>query len=61
MISTLHIAVIFYSLSQFIIDKIEDPNEELLRWTEIICLKKDVYCKEFKFTSNHFDEKKLLR
>ncbi|CAB4495722.1 uncharacterized protein OCT59_009562 [Rhizophagus irregularis] len=42
-------------------NKIEDPNEELLRWTEIICLKKDVYCKEFKFTSNHFDEKKLLR
>ncbi|GES85468.1 CST complex subunit STN1-like [Rhizophagus clarus] len=42
-------------------NKVEDPNEELLRWIEIISLKKDVYCKEFKLPSNHLEEKELMR
>ncbi|CAI2167208.1 18035_t:CDS:2 [Funneliformis geosporum] len=28
-------------------EKLEDPNEELLRWTEIIYLKNHVYCREY--------------
>ncbi|RIA95514.1 hypothetical protein C1645_816609 [Glomus cerebriforme] len=42
-------------------DKIEDPNEELLRWIEIIDLKTNVYSKEYKITLNHSNEKGLLR
>ncbi|CAG8440915.1 4117_t:CDS:2 [Funneliformis caledonium] len=31
-------------------EKLEDPNEELLRWTEILYLKNHVYCREYNIS-----------